>query len=251
MIEALCYWVRKTDIDGYRCDVAGLVPTAFWDQASDALDRIKPVFMLAEWSESELHRSAFDMTYDWALHDVMREIARGEGDVGDLLSYLDEPIPPFPPDAYRMQFTSNHDKNAWEGSDTELFGESLPVFAVIAATLPGMPLLYGGQESRLDKRLPLFEKDSIEWHDFPLAPLYSELFRLKHENPVLWNGVHGAPVDLLPCRTRDVFAFRRAAPGNEVTVVANLSGKEQTVKLEDQVKKLHLGPWCWWIDERR
>jgi glycosidase len=64
MTDAMAFWLREADIDGFRCDVAGLVPTPFWEQARAELERIKPVFMLAEWNEPELHAKAFDMTYD-------------------------------------------------------------------------------------------------------------------------------------------------------------------------------------------
>ena len=61
MLSALEYWVREFDIDGYRCDVAGMVPTDFWVHAHTELDKIKDVFMLAEDGEPELLLEAFDM----------------------------------------------------------------------------------------------------------------------------------------------------------------------------------------------
>ena len=63
MLDALRYWVAEFDIDGYRCDVAGFVPTDFWEEARAELDAIKPVFMLAECEARELDERAFDMTY--------------------------------------------------------------------------------------------------------------------------------------------------------------------------------------------
>ena len=65
MTEAMTYWVSEFDVDGYRCDVAGYVPLDFWNNVRKELDAIKPVFMLAEWEERDLHREAFDMTYGW------------------------------------------------------------------------------------------------------------------------------------------------------------------------------------------
>jgi hypothetical protein len=60
--------------------------------------------------------------------------------------------------------------------------------AVLAATLPGMPLIYGGQESGLDKRIEFFEKDPVQWKTCAYAPCYTGLLKLKHGNPALWNG---------------------------------------------------------------
>lgn len=224
MTDALAWWLRETDIDGYRCDVAGLVPTPFWEQARRALDAIKPVFMLAEWSDVALHRSAFDMSYDWPLYDTMCRIARGDGDARDMDAYLEaDAARGFPPHAIRMLFTTNHDKNAWEGHDGERFGAAFKVFAVLAATLPGMPLVYGGQEAGLHRRLAFFEKDTIDWGDRPHEEFYRGLLRLKHDNAALANGAAGG--DLLRIATGDdaVFAFRRRRGANIVSVTANLS----------------------------
>jgi glycosidase len=63
MIDAQKYWIEEFDIDGYRCDVAAMVPNEFWGKARLELDQIKPVFMLAEAHEPELHENGFDMTY--------------------------------------------------------------------------------------------------------------------------------------------------------------------------------------------
>ena len=50
------YWVKEADIDGFRCDMAGMVPTDFWEEAREALDSVKPVFMLAEaWEIGRAH----------------------------------------------------------------------------------------------------------------------------------------------------------------------------------------------------
>ena len=77
MTDAMKYWVKEADIDGYRCDVAGFVPIDFWNNARRELDAIKPVFMLAEWETRDLHDDAFDMTYAWSWYDTVREITTG------------------------------------------------------------------------------------------------------------------------------------------------------------------------------
>jgi glycosidase len=169
MTDAMLFWVRETDIDGFRCDVAGKVPTPFWNQARDALDAVKPMFMLAEADKPDLQEHAFDMSYGWDTKDIFKDIAKGKADARTLKTFLEHPPKAFPPGAYRMRFTSNHDENSWAGSDTELYGPAFKAMAVLAATLPGMPLIYGGQESGLDKRIEFFEKDPIEWKDYKYA----------------------------------------------------------------------------------
>ena len=137
MIEAMEFWVRDMDVDGFRCDVAMRVPTPFWQAARAALDRIKPVFMLAEAEDPGLHDRAFDMTYDWGLDRVLLRIAKGNGDARDLAAYLADRGRRYPADGYLMTFTTNHDQNSWNGSDTERYGDAFKAFAVLAATLPG------------------------------------------------------------------------------------------------------------------
>ena len=244
MIEALKYWVQEANIDGYRCDVAGLVPTDFWERAREELDQIKPVFMLAEWEEPELHKQAFDMTYDWEFHDLMVELAEGEKDALDLKRYVEEPDK-FPADAYRMSFTTNHDKNTWEASDDEFFGEAFPAFTVLAATLQGMPLIYGGQESGLDKRVEFFYKDAIDWDEYQYAELYQRLLKLKKNNPALWNGQYGAQAEVLAETTEDVFAFKREQEDNQVRVIINFSKQVQAINDSHNftVEKLEAGDY--------
>lgn len=168
MIDAMAFWVREVGLDGFRCDVASLVPTDFWVRARRELEVLKPLFMLAESDAVDLHSSgAFDMSYDWSLPDeVFKKVGKGEAGAPLLRAWLakqqDAVTNTYPADAYRMRFTSNHDFNSWHGSDAELYGPAFEACAVLSFTLPGMPLIYNGQESRLDRRLAFFEKDPID-----------------------------------------------------------------------------------------
>jgi len=248
MINAMAHWVKQADIDGFRCDVAGLVPTPFWNSARAHLDAIKPMFMLAEWSEPELHEQAFDMTYGWDLTDVLKKVAKGEADARALRAWLQQPTPkPYPKSAYRMRFTNNHDLNSWQGHDGELYGPAFKAMAVLAATLPGMPLIYGGQEAGLHQRLAFFEKDSIAWHHFELEGFYADLLALKKANTALWNGQYGGDVAVLDVGNDGVFAFRRQAAGNGVTVVVNVSAREQSLRLPGSPSNISLAAWGWKI----
>jgi glycosidase len=250
MTEAMLFWVREADIDGFRCDVAGKVPTPFWNQARAALDRVKPVFMLAEADKPDLHEHAFDMTYGWDTKDIFKDIAKGKADARTLQAFLAKPPKAFPPGAYRMRFTTNHDENSWSGSDVELYGPAFKAMAVLAATLPGMPLIYGGQEAGLDKRIQFFEKDPIAWKTYQHAPFYTDLLALKHDNPALWNGQYGAEAQVLDSGNDKVFAFRRALPGNAVQVTVNVSGKSQRITLPGGAAET-LAPWDYRIDVQK
>lgn len=244
MTDAMLYWLREADVDGFRCDVAGLLPTPFWEQARLRMEQIKPVFMLAEWADPGLHAKAFDMTYDWSLYEVLKKIARGEGDARDLRSYLAQPEKLYPADAYRMTFTANHDTNSWHGHDAAHYGAAFRAMAVLAATLPGMPLVYSGQESGLNKQLQFFEKDAIDWGTYDHADFYAGLLALKKTHPALQNGATGGPVDILDTGHTGVFRFQRVRDGRRIQVTVNLTGQPQTLP-----EGTMLAGWAWEIQQ--
>ena len=148
MIAAMKYWA-DAGIDGFRADVAGKVPVDFWEAARTALDTPKPLFWLAEGDEARL-TPVFDATYDWPLANLMIKVAHGKADAAALGRFIANPPPGFAPQSFKMNFTTNHDFNSWQGSDAKLYGAALKPMAVLAATLPGMPLIYGGQEGQSD-----------------------------------------------------------------------------------------------------
>jgi glycosidase len=231
MIEAMSYWVRTADIDGFRCDVAWTLPVDFWNEARARLDAIKPVFMLAEADTPEMQARAFDMTYDWVLYKMLVKVAQGQADARDLAKLYTDPPRRYPAGAYRMTFTSNHDENSWKGSDRELYGEAADAMVVLAATLPGMPLIYGGQEAGLDKRLAFFDKDQIDWKDLSRSEIYAWLLAIKRKHPALVNEMNPGNLELIDTGNPKVFAFRRVAKNDRVTVIVNLSATPATVTL--------------------
>lgn len=230
MLDALKYWVSEFNIDGYRCDVAGMVPTEFWIDAHEQLDEIKDVFMLAEDGDPELLIEAFDMNYAWEYAHITRQIASGERTFAALDSLFESDADRFPKNGYRMYFTTNHDENSWNGSDVELWGPNFENFAVLSATVAGMPLIYTGQESILDERIEFFEKDPVDWKDYAYEDFYRLLLNLHSENQALWNGAFGGE------RTRiespeGTYAFTRKKGQNEVIVAINITDVIQKVSV--------------------
>lgn len=234
MTEAMAYWVREVGVDGFRCDVAGFVPVDFWNTVRKKLDQIKPVFMLAEWESRDLHAQAFDMTYAWSWWDTMHAIAHGKADLNRLFVYYSWNESAFPRDAYRMVFVSNHDKNSWEATQYEAFGDALEATIVLSVVGEGMPLVYNGQEAGNRKRLEFFEKDPIEWKKDPIGDLYTKLLHLKKENTALWNGDAGATMVKVPnTQPQKVFSFVRENDQDKVFAVMNFSGEIQDVTFSD------------------
>lgn len=238
MTEAMAYWVREVGIDGYRCDVAGFVPVEFWNHVRRELDRIRPasaggIFMLAEWESRDLHAEAFDMTYAWSWNVAMHRIANGQADVNALYVYYSWNESAFPPGGMRMTFTSNHDKNAWEGTDVEQFGAALPAATALSFVGDGMPLIYNGQEAGNPRRLAFFERDPIDWRPHPNGELYRRLIALKTAQSALWNAPWGAPMVHVPNDApAQVLSFVRQDANGKVFAVFNLSAKPQRVRFE-------------------
>ena len=234
MIDALKFWITEADVDGYRCDVAGMVPTDFWDRARDEMDAVKPVFMLAEDEDNpDLLRKAFDMNYGWKLHHLMNDIAKGTKNANDIWGYMVWNDSIYPKNSYRMYFTSNHDENSWNGTVQERMGEAGEAMAVLSYTVPGMGLVYSGQEAGLDKRLKFFEKDTINWDNMVNVDFYKALNNLKKENNALWNGeAGGTMIRLGDGSNQHVFASIRKKDQNAVITIINLSNKPQTINFD-------------------
>jgi len=231
MIKTLRYWVEEFDIDGYRCDVAGMIPIEFWIEARKEIEKVKNVFMLAEWETPEMHL-AFDMTYDWSSHKLMNNIVKEEKNVRDFVDHISDDKNNYPPNAFRMQFTSNHDENSWSGTEFERLGEAAETFAVLTFLVPGMPLIYSGQEAGLNKRLEFFEKDEIEWGDHPFTELYTKLNTLKKNNHALFNGSIGAEIlEINSSDSTQIFAFTREFDEDKILAVFNLSAKKSNFSL--------------------
>ena len=241
MTEAMAYWVSQAGIDGFRCDVAGFVPVDFWNGVRQVLDSIKPVFMLAEWESRDLHAKAFDATYAWSWYEAMRRIAAGSADVGALATYYSWNEGAFPPNSMRMTFVSNHDKNAWDGTQFEAFGDALDAAIVLSVVGEGIPLIYNGQEAGNPRRLAFFEKDAIQWREHPIGELYRTLFALKHGNSALWNARWGATMIKVPNDAEaQVLSFVREDAQNKVFAVFNFSPEPRVVTFRET---LHHGQY--------
>ena len=243
MIDAMKYWVQECDIDGFRCDVAGMVPLDFWKEAHTELNKIKHVFMLAEAEGPEFHQ-AFDMTYSWELLHLMNDIAKGKKDVQSLRDYFIKEETNYPPDAYRMRFTTNHDENTWNGTVFERLGDAAETFGAFTCVIKGMPLVYSGQEAGLDKRLKFFDKDTIQWRDSKYRFLYTVLLHEKAINKALWNGSKGAEMVPVKSSAGEVFAFVREKDYDKVYAIFNLSDKKVRTQLEsDKIEGEYTNPF--------
>lgn len=232
MTQAMAYWVREVGIDGYRADVAGMVPIDFWDNVRAELDAIRPVFMLAEWEYPELHRRAFDASYAWGWFEALHNIGQRRADVGALFGWLSWDDGAWPHGAMRMMFTSNHDKNSWDGTEYELFGPALDNVTVLTFVADGIPLIYNGQEAGNDRRLAFFERDPIIWPEteHPNTAMYQRLIAFRDAHPALHNGAWGAPmVPVVNDGHPHVFSFVRQQGDDKIFGLFNFSAEPRTI----------------------
>jgi len=233
MTKELTYWVENHDIDGFRADVAGEVPTEFWDQAVKAIKEVKPVFMLAESEKKDLFHNSFDMGYNWEGHHILNEMAQGKQGVKAWDAYMTKIDSLYQKDDFLMNFVTNHDENSWNGTVKERMGDAAEAMLALTYTLPGMPLIYSGQEYDLDHRLLFFEKDSIPKTKGKVWPVLVKLGKLKNNNEALAGGKNAAGYKRVETSTNDkVLAFSRSNGDKKVIYVANLSKEPVKFKME-------------------
>ena len=241
MKQAMHWWMDTIGIDGFRCDVAGEVPTDFWNDVMAEI-RVKhpDMFTLAE-DEAEaqdLTESAFDMYYGWELHHLMNGVAQGKKTVEDLWGYFAKVDTTIRKEAIRMNFTSNHDENSWNGTEFERMGDATDLFAAFTYVVPGMPMIYTGQMSGNHHRLEFFEKDVIDRvENAPQKALYKGLNDLRAANRALWSNEKGADMVRLTADNDKVFACVRTKScpkhgDNTVIAIMNMSAEPQTVTLD-------------------
>jgi alpha-amylase len=183
MIESMSYWVTDCNIDGFRCDVADMVPLKFWMNARNAIDNHKKVIWLSETGGSDFLQ-AFDMVYGWEWMHALEDFHKGKNNIAQLDSIAQWYIGDYQRGKYRLLFTTNHDENSWNGTEYERYGKQALDMATLTMMMPGVPLIYNGQEEPLKRRLKFFEKDDIGFSKYTLASFYKKLIaeRQKYYN---------------------------------------------------------------------
>ena len=226
-IKAMRFWVEQHCIDGFRCDMAMLVPIEFWQEASSVLHSIKPdIFFLAEAEELNLFDRAFDASYAWEIHHLMCDIVGGARRVWDLRNILYADREKYPASAIRMMFTSNHDENSWSGSEFARFGAALEVMTALTFLWEAsLPLIYTGQEVGYDHSFEFFDRDTLpslvaNEH----TQLYRRFINLKHTQRALDSGERGGRIIEIENNAKDcIMTFVREKEESRVVAILNLS----------------------------
>ncbi len=223
LIKAMQFWVTEFEIDGFRCDMAHLVPLDFWQEAREKCDQLKPLFWLAECEVPSYH-DVFDASYAWHWMHVSEQQSRGEKTLHDIREVLHS-YSQYPDGALKLFFTTNHDENSWNGTEYEKYGKATNAWAVFSATWKGLPLIYSGQEIPNFKRILFFDKDTIGWEKpLQLHSFYQTLLALRKNNPALITG----ETFILPTENSEaIMAYLRRSGERIVLVLLNLSQNEK------------------------
>ncbi len=229
VIQAHEFWMNEFNVDGFREDVAGEVPTSFWYELRTRLEKIRPIFMLSEdeVKGNEHFKVCFNANYAWEASIVMKKIVKGEKPASALNEWTETVKQRFGTRGWQLNYTQNHDENTWNGTEKELFGDGADCYTALTFVMEGMGLIYNGQEARLDKRLWFFNKDVIDWSDLSRSAFFKTLTDLKHRNKALWNGQYGGELKKLNTDADDaVYAFYRQKDEHQFVGIFNLSDKK-------------------------
>ncbi|MCP9494402.1 MAG: alpha-amylase family glycosyl hydrolase [Pyrinomonadaceae bacterium MAG19_C2-C3] len=227
MTEMLKSWIRDYDLDGFRCDVAGMVPTAFWESLRLELEAVKKdIVMLAEWNTPELLVKAFDLDYSWGLLSALNEVGMNGKPASVLRTAWEEERAKYPKGSLHMRFSDNHD----ERRAIARFGEKGALAAsVLMFTLDGVPMLYNGMEAgdttesgapALFERLPVFWQMRERRPEFPR--LYKSLIEMRKQHASLRS------LNLEWVKNSEdarVISYLRRDASEEILVVVNFSNR--------------------------
>lgn len=227
MTEMLKYWIREFDLDGFRCDVAWLVPTDFWEHARAELEKLKPeLIMISEAAYPEHMLKAFDMDYAWPFFHTLEDVLTGRSAATMIRKNWEEERARYPRGALRMRFVDDHDERR---AITE-FGRAATLAAsALVFTMDGVPLLYNGMEvgDTAESRAPaLFERLPIFWQTAESRPefprFYKQIIALRkahracRQGDTLW---------LANSQEARVITFMRRSDEEEILVALNFSSQ--------------------------
>ncbi len=229
MIDCMKYWVTEFDIDGFRCDYAPGVPADFWEDARAQLDQIKDIYMLEEdlgGQASDHLKYAFDSNYAAKVYETLIAVGKG-GKTPDKIKIY---IPTSKNNTFPMYYLDNHDVNSYDRTIAQAFEpDVLPSMFTLIFTLPGVPMIYSGDEIAYDHAIAFMEKDTIDWDRTGqnYRPLIRSLADLKGAHPALYSDNTGEGIEFLDLGNKNLFAFYRIADGDRLLCLYNLSKKEQ------------------------
>ena len=231
MIDAMSYWIRETDIDGFRCDMAKLIPPDFWSEAIKKLRTYKDILFIAEGEDQGYYQAGFNAQYTWSLFHALTDLYRGNKSLDDILQIINsnESLGP----GFRLTFTSNHDENTWNGTEADLFGDAVKCFTVLNFTMnEALPMIYSGQETGNKKRLSFFTKDVIAWDSFERSEFYKSLISLRKTH-ISFN-INSTNQRVATSNDTCIYSYLKEYQEDKVLIILNMSKFNQQISICEQ-----------------
>ena len=176
MEDALLYWVKTLDIDGYRCDYAHGVRDDFWKEAIAKIKELKPGFiMLAESDYERMFDDGFDIIFDRAMKSNVIKLFNG-GKPSDFFSWYKTDQSKAPAPKTKLYFVTNHDDATSDVPSAQFSSDQGALAAfILMCSLNGSYMLYGSQETGYDKTINFFNTMTFDWNaDAALTVKYKE-----------------------------------------------------------------------------
>ncbi|ELZ87680.1 alpha amylase / alpha-glucosidase [Haloferax elongans ATCC BAA-1513] len=228
MLDVIDEWVDV--VDGFRCDVAWGVPHGFWKEVRERVKAEDDDFLLLDETvprDVQFRENEFDYHYDTDLYDTLRDIGTGDAPASALFDALVEADHHgFPDEAVHMRYVENHDETRYA---TECEDGTLGPAAAATFTLPGVPMIYYGQERGVPE-----QRGTMRWYDgdAELTDFHRRLVALRNEHPALRSkDVSKASVEVESGDADSVVAYRRAGEDESLLIVLNFDSSPATVSL--------------------
>ena len=240
-IDTLKMWAGI--VDGFRCDVAPLIPLEFWMKAREEVDKVNPeCFWLSEsvepdfitylrsqgmvaLSDSEIYR-VFDVCYDYDIYQIFRKYVSGECTLSKYVERVNMQEYIYPANYVKLRYLENHDQDrAKSFIHTQ---EELLNWTAFIYFQKGMTLLYCGQETQDDNRPSLFDKDTVHWNTgYDVSAFMHKLYEIKKDiMPVNSN------YSLKAFDDEDVMVGKHIVGDKTITGIFNLKNKKLAVPVE-------------------
>ena len=229
MLKMMKYWVKEFDIDGFRCDVAGLVPLVFWLRSRRELSELKPnIIWISETHDAHMYE-AFDITYDYDGYYKFKDFLLGKGTLREYLQFVEFQDRLYPSNYIKMRFLENHDQERIAKLvEDEALLRNLVVWLF---TLKGVPLVYNGQEYGLKEKPDIFNTYIIPWSEGK-KEIFDFYMRVAHFRSSSYVVRHGNFKLLVNDCPNHVISYCAFIDRRFILFVLNLSGGEKEVHVD-------------------
>ncbi len=226
LIETLKYWVKEYDVDGFRCDVAGLIPITFWNRARAELSDLKKLLWISESKEPHMYQ-AFDLTYDYDSYDILRAHFEGRAKLSDYANHFEYQKQAFDGNV-KLRFLENHDQ---ERIASRVVHEKLKAWTTFLTVQRGALLFYNGQEFALEEKPDIFNEYELNFSngDGHFYEFFSFLLNLRARMPVMR---YGEMYVLRNDDSENTVSILRTMKNYMLLYVGNLEGKPKMVSVD-------------------